>query len=71
MEMGEILRNEEEIRNYIIGVAFGGLEDTRRHHKEGGTCARGGPTDRRCGPADRRPMKPAALYLLEASHNQP
>jgi len=42
VEMGEILRNEEEIRNYIIGVAFGGLEDTTR--KEGPALEVGPPT---------------------------
>ena len=56
VEMEEIQRNEEAIRNYIIGVAFRGLEDTRRHHKEDGT-------HQQHGPAGRRPTKPDALYL--------
>ena len=69
--MEEIQRNEEAIRNYIIGVAFRGLEDTRRHHKEDGTHEQHGPTDRRCGPANRWPTKPDALHLLEASLHRP
>jgi len=64
VEMEEIQRNEEAIRNYIIGVAFRGLEDTRRHHKEDGT-------HQQHGPAGRRPTKPDALYLLEASLHRP
>lgn len=64
VEMEEIQRNEEAIRNYIIGVAFRGLEDTRRHHKEDGT-------HQQHGPAGRRPTKPDALHLLEASLHRP
>ena len=71
VKMGELQRNEEANRNYTIGVPFGGLEDTRSHHKEDGANMLEWAADQRAPTAGRRGPEPKRAYLLEASSHRP
>ena len=58
MEIEEIQRNEEAIRNYIIGVAFGGLEGTRRYYEKAEAQRLEWAADRRAPTAGPRGPEP-------------